>query len=844
MKLVDPPTILPKKLLKNVQRTKRFAFDFEARSKTGKSSDATSATRAEPTILAISSGSFNHAYLWGDDAQAIIIYLLSQPGLEAIVCNALYDFVLMHSNGIMDVNDVKATIRDTMVQQFLLDENLPKGLKGCVADHLGHKMATYNETTKDNPKNLRIKQLLGEIKEWRKAIKRFETVRPWPEFDSKKLGRRTKLRKSVDAAADKQWPPIISTSAKGNTTKRWQKGPKEERAEWRQHRHELIEDKFSFGEQLGYQAYVEDAHINPRLAEIEDLRIGLVQDELEYAEDDGRQTLRLYDRMEKKLGRLGQLVMDWYEIESQVRVVTLKMSCNGIHIDKEEATAQLVAIEPIIEELYGDVQNHCRGWTNDDGVPFNPGSSQQVVKVLFDHLGLPLPVYRYVNGTPVPKLTPAGDKYCRDNRTLFGLNDLDSLPSIFWEKFVSVDSEVLERVHHPIGMAILNYRVAKKLKSTYLQNLVELKTDRLYGSFNSVGPKTGRLSSADPNLQNIPSRKKPSNYDERVQGIGPILRRCYIAPPGKKMIVCDQSQIELRIITHFTQDRRLLKIYRDHVVIGGNKYYIGDIHAATSKDLGVKRKDAKGINFGLSYEMQAPKFARMNRMFNDDGSYDIATAAEWRNGFFDVNAGLTAYLQMLSNCWENGKSDYQMLSGRLRRFPRKDVKGKPIFTTGGKILNSKVQGSSADLLKLAMLVIDKYIIPQIPSLKMIFQVHDELGFEVDEEHAEVAGILIKHVMEFDWLNCLSVPVLSSAKVCDNWEAKDDDNLPEIGVFYARVDGEDRLFDSDTWAELVTADNEHRIEVKSAAAMLTPAQLELCAQYVPKDIHEEPPVMVA
>lgn len=834
MKLINPPKSMPKKLIKSIERTKSFTFDLEARSMTGKQADAKVAALAMPTILAISSGSFDKAYLWDDDAEEMLVYLLKTEGIEAIAHNVLYDFVVLHKRDIIDIDDVRATIRDTMVLQFMVDENIPKGLKSLVELHLGYKMKTYNETTRDNPKNVRLREIKKEVKAWDRVINNFGNSRPWPNFDSTTLQRRTKLKKSVDRASEVKWPPSITTAASGSQTKRWNKEDREARAHWRSERHTYIEDAFGLGNQLMYQQFLDSTVLCELAEESKILEHGLVVDELVYAEDDARQTKRLHEKLSKKVARMGDIVQAWYEIESEVRVVTLKMSCNGIHVDKEEALRQQQGVEPVIEQLYGEVQNLCRGWLNDKDEEFNPGSSKQVRQVLFEHLKIKVPHFRYHNGVPLAKLTDAGEDYCREHRVVFDLNRPDALPQEFWDSFISVDSEVLERIPHPMGMAILNYRVAKKLKTTYMDKLVSLPGSRVYSLFSSIATKTGRLASSQENLQNIPSRKKPSNYDKKVQSIGPALRVCYIAPPGKKMIVADQSQIELRIITHLTKDPVLREVYTSCVVIDGISHYTGDIHAATGKALSIPRKDSKSVNFGLTYEMKAPRFARMNRMFTETGEYDIATASIWREGFYDTYQGLRAYLDTLTTYWNAGKTDYKMLTDRVRRFP------KDAYTTGGKILNSKVQGSSADLLKLAMLAIDRFVCPHIPSLKLIFQVHDELGYEVDEEQAELAGILVKFAMEHDWIGTLTLPVLASAKVCHSWAAKDDDNLPEIGIYYARIDGEDLTFDATTWHEMVAADNAGKIEQKGAAAMLTAEQLAICKQYFPESIHGESP----
>lgn len=820
------PAFFPQKLKKAIGRTKKFIFDLESESTTDKAEDAKNPRTARPVILAISSGSYAEAFPWSEEVEELLVFLLRQPDLTAIAHNVLYDFILLHASGVIDVYDVKAKIRDTMILAFLLDENQDKGLKTLAKKYLRYQMKTYQETTAKNPKHLEIRACVDEIKSWERAIEKFPRERPWPRFDSDKKAKLSDLRKRLKDEADLRWPTTPTITKTGKTVNRRSREDREARSAWLDPKMEIVESKFDVVPELAYQTYVYENKITPLLEKIEDLKRAIAQDEIDYAKDDAWQTNRLAKRLYARLEKLPPEFMRWLDVENRVRVATLKMSCNGIYVDKELAQKKLDHIDPLIDELYHDVVDMSRGWTTENGDTLNPGSGDQLRKVLFQHLKIPIPVGQINQGVPWPKLTKSGMDYCRNNGIVLDLNHLETFPQIVMDKFIATDTEVLERLDHPIGSAILSYRTVAKLKSTYLQGLVDPNRERATSSFGSVSTKTGRLASQKDNLQNIPSRKKPRIYDERVQALGPELRACYVAPPGKSMIVADQSQIELRIITQYTKDKRLRKIYEDSVEVDGVTHYVGDLHADTSRRLEVPRKDAKAISFGLSYEMRAPRFARMNRMFNEDGTYDIATAAEWRAAFFRVNAGLTRYLDILTNCWREKKTDYKMLTGRLRRFPEDS------YVTGGKILNSKVQGSSADLLKLAMVALSEYAEPVIPGFRMIFQVHDELGFEVDEKYAMVGGILVKYAMEYDWIGKLTVPILASAKVCHSWAAKDDDNLPEIGVMYARVAGKDMTFTADTWDKFVEYDNEKKIELKGASAMLTPEQKAFGDEFFP------------
>jgi hypothetical protein len=134
-----------------------------------------------------------------------------------------------------------------------------------------------------------------------------------------------------------------------------------------------------------------------------------------------------------------------------------------------------------------------------------------------------------------------------------------------------------------------------------------------------------------------------------------------------------------------------------------------------------------------------------------------------------------------------------------------------------------------------MLMIDKYVRPICPSLELIFQVHDELGFQCDSGiEAKKASVLIKYIMEREWFP-MAVPILSSAKVCQSWAAKDDDSIPEVGVFYARINGTDMLFDEKNWSEYLEYEKQKKVELKCAVAMLAPKHIQFCKKHIPEGL---------
>jgi DNA polymerase-1 len=298
--------------------------------------------------------------------------------------------------------------------------------------------------------------------------------------------------------------------------------------------------------------------------------------------------------------------------------------------------------------------------------------------------------------------------------------------------------------------------------------------------------------------------------------------------------VSDQSQVELRLIGHFTRDATLIRVYAEGVTVGDTFYYTGDIHKTTAEAARVARKTAKAINFGFNYGMRPLKYCRTTKLFNSEGGYDIEAATAYRKAYFETYPGILSYSDDLLTAFQEGQRAFRTIVGRFRNFDQpKDEE----YITGGKILNSKVQGSSADILKINIWILRKLVKPVIPSLELIIQVHDELVYQVDEKDSEKACALIKYVMERDWVGC-RLPILASAKVCDSWAAKDNDDSPEFGKFYAQIDGkEDLLFNESNWGTYLQADKENRITKQSAVAMLSPDQTEFCESIVGVDLRE-------
>ena len=841
--MIEVPTALrsrfPAKFWKGIERTQFFSMDLETSPPSGgKPSDAKDARKAIPTLMTLSTARYDGAFDMTDPAcHDLIAWLLQQEELEVVIHNTLYDLIVLDTQGICKVAMIKAKVRDSMILQFMINELADKGLKEMSALHLRRRMKTYDETTVKNPKWLRIRELEDRIDHYHKLADNFQRARPWPNFDSKNVVTLADIRKHIRKRLDERWPGEETEDKNGKTRRKFTKDESAARKVFREEKAELIEQHFGFQAQMDFEGWIHTHVVIPAQEEIEQLRVALNRDLVIYAKEDSRNTHDLWKRLEPKIRNQG--LGHWLDIECYVRYVTTKMSATGIPTDVNYLEQLKDIVDPFIAEFEEQVRASAgrANYENSKGEELNPNSPDQLRECIFLNMNADIPVFfRRSDGRELPKLNGEGDKWLLMNPRIEERLDLrkpETIPRVLREKYLACDAEVLERIDHPIGQQILNLRALTKIRGTYITGSITKVTanefGRLLGYFNSIGTDTGRLSSRDPNLQNIPSRKKPANYDERIQGIGPKLRDAFVASPGKVMIVADQSQIELRIITHFTKDKTLREIYTQCVEIDGVRYYTGDIHLRTSTDLAIPRKLAKNVNFGFNYGMGPLKFARQIRLFDELGNYDIPKATIWRDGFFRSYPGIEDYSRLLKRQFTNErKREFKMLSGRIKHYWRDDS------MRGGTILNHKVQGSSADLLKINMMIIDQFVTPVCPSLELLFQVHDELGYQCDPEEAELAAMLVKFVMEEPWIP-MDVPVIASAKTCPSWAAKDDDAIPEIGTFYARVDGEDMTFTKDQWPEYlaIEADPDRKIELKSACAILTHEQKAECRKYIPR-----------
>lgn len=432
-----------------------------------------------------------------------------------------------------------------------------------------------------------------------------------------------------------------------------------------------------------------------------------------YAAADAAMTFRLVEKLRGKLAE--QELMPLYEtLEMPLIPVITSMERAGVVLDRAYLNELSVQLGNTLAGLEQDIYSLSGYGT------FNINSPKQLNDVLFGKLGLS------VEGL---------------KKTTHGY---------------STDASVLESLkgQHPVIERLLEYREVSKLKSTYvdaLPSLINAHTGRLHTSYNQTGTTTGRISSSDPNLQNIPIRTE----------LGREVRRAFVASEGMKLLSVDYSQVELRILAHISQDRTLLEAFAQGQ----------DIHAATAAAVyGIpldqitkeQRSFAKRVNFGLIYGMGAYRLAR-------DSELTLAEARAFIKTYFDRLPGVEKYLEGTKQQARVGS--IQTLFGRKRIFPvllSASSGGNQVAIQAEErvAINMPIQGTAADIMKRAM--IDLYHALQASKLQgqMILQVHDELVLEVPEAEVPQTRDLVVRVMEGAYQ--LDAPLKANAQVGDNW----------------------------------------------------------------------------
>ena len=436
-----------------------------------------------------------------------------------------------------------------------------------------------------------------------------------------------------------------------------------------------------------------------------------VESAMEYSCEDADVTLRIKSVLEKQL-EADQNQELFYNLEMRLLPVLMDMELAGIKIDV-----------PFFREMSGSFTKRIRDLEKmifeEAGYDFNLNSSQQLAHLLFEKLGL-----------PVQKKTVKTKSYSTDVKVL---------------KKLALEG-------HKIPELILQYRTLAKLKSTYLDALVKIvnqRTGRIHTSFNQTVAATGRLSSSNPNLQNIPVRGEE----------GKEIRKGFISEDGYYLLSADYSQVELRLFAHYSGDSALLEAFR----MGQ------DIHSRTASEiLGVAMSDvtqdmrriAKAINFGIIYGMGAKKLA-------DELNIDNKTAKEYIESYYNRYRGVVRYRETMVEQARN-QGYVTTLFNRRRYLPEINSDNNRIKADAERIaVNTPIQGTAADLIKMAMINIHSRLIREGYKTRMLLQVHDELVFEVPEDEIDIMQGIIKKEMEDVYK--LDVPLKVDAGYGRNWD---------------------------------------------------------------------------
>ena len=437
----------------------------------------------------------------------------------------------------------------------------------------------------------------------------------------------------------------------------------------------------------------------------------------DYACEDADITYQLFDLFSEKLAADENNAKLLHELEIPTAEILCQMEANGILIKRpflnelsKRFDEEIIALEKRAYEVAGEA--------------FNLGSPKQLGEMLFEKLGV------------------AGGKKTKSGQ-------------------YSTGEAVLSKINHPLVEIVLEYRGLSKLKSTYtdaLDNVADSETDRVHTSYHQALTSTGRLSSTDPNLQNIPIRT----------ATGRLIRQAFIAPEGRVILAADYSQIELRLMAHFSGDENLTRAFNEGL----------DIHTATAAEVlgkaveavsATERRNAKAINFGLLYGMSAFGLAKQLQMSRGE-------AQDYIDMYFERYPSVKDYMiNTRASAYEKGY--VETILGRKLYTPDINHSNRMVKQGAERAaINAPLQGSAADLIKLAMIAVDK-VLPK-EHAKMLLQVHDELVFEVDSDKVDSIRQLITDAMQDvltttavakGWNVDFAVPLLVETDIGSNWD---------------------------------------------------------------------------
>ena len=430
-----------------------------------------------------------------------------------------------------------------------------------------------------------------------------------------------------------------------------------------------------------------------------------------YAAEDADVTLRLASVLAERLERAG-LTGLYHDLDGPLLVILADMEARGIRVDRDQMETMSVEITSALDTLRKAIHEAA-------GEPFNIESPKQLRTILYEKLGL-----------TTKRKTAKGGLASTDAQALLDLKD-----------------------EHPITAPLLEYRELTKLKGTYvdaLPRLIHPDTGRVHTSYHPTGAATGRLSSSDPNLQNIPARTP----------MGLRIRQAFVPAEGSVFLASDYSQVELRVLAHLCDDPQLIAAFN-----AGE-----DIHSHTASQVfGVlpgmvtpeMRRRAKAVNFGILYGMSESRLAREQGMTRTEAQDFIKT-------YFDRFGKVRDYIdQVRETALTEGA--VRTLFGRVRYFPvLREKAGRGIKEQALRAaVNTTIQGTAADLMKMAMIRVDAALEREGFSSRILLQVHDELLLEVPEAEIEPVALLVRREMEE--VHALKVRLAVDQKTGSNWK---------------------------------------------------------------------------
>jgi len=429
-----------------------------------------------------------------------------------------------------------------------------------------------------------------------------------------------------------------------------------------------------------------------------------------YAAEDADITLQLHEALWEKLGEVPTLQAVYTDIEQPLVPVLLDMEETGVLVDRKMLQTQSTELAKKMAELEAKAHELAGG-------PFNLGSPKQLQQILFEQQGL-----------PVIRKTPKGQPSTAED-VLVELADDYELPAV-----------------------IIDYRSVSKLKSTYTDKLplqINERTGRIHTSYHQAVAATGRLSSTDPNLQNIPIRTEE----------GRRIRQAFVAPDGFTLLAADYSQIELRIMAHLSADKGLLKAFEKEQ----------DVHRATAAEVfelaldevsDDQRRSAKAINFGLMYGMSAFGLAKQLGISRGE-------AQEYVDLYFDRYPGVRKYMDD-TRVRASEQGFVETVFGRRLYLPEINARNAQRRQYAERTaINAPMQGTAADIIKRAMITVHEWLNTERPGARMIMQVHDELVFEVKD--AEVQAVTAKVTELMNGAAELDVVLKVDVGTGSNWD---------------------------------------------------------------------------